>query len=52
MLIVGNKCDLSNLRYISKDQTEEFADSYGIDLMETSAKDNINVEEVQHLKYF
>ena len=50
MLIIGNKCDLSYLRVITKERGERLADECGIKFMETSAKANINVEEV-HIIY-
>ena len=46
MLIIGNKCDLSDSRVISKERAERLADECGIKFMETSAKTNINVVEV------
>jgi len=42
--LVGNKCDLSEERVVQTEQAKEFADSLGIDFIETSAKTSINVE--------
>jgi len=44
-LLVGNKCDLESKRVVSFDQAKEFADSLGIEFMETSAKNSTNVEK-------
>ena len=46
MMIVGNKCDMSESRVISKESGESLADEYGIKFIETSAKANINVQKV------
>ena len=44
-LLVGNKCDLETRRAVSTDQAREFADSLGIEFLETSAKTATNVEK-------
>lgn len=44
-LLVGNKSDLTNKRAVSYDQAKEFADSLGIEFIETSAKNATNVEK-------
>ena len=44
-VLVGNKCDLEDKRVISFNQGKEFADSYGLKFIETSAKKNLNVVE-------
>ena len=44
-ILVGNKCDLNNERKISKEQGEKKAQTYQIKFFETSAKNNINVNE-------
>ena len=46
IMIIGNKCDLSDSRVISTERGESLADEYGARFMETSAKNKINVEEV------
>jgi len=43
-LLVGNKADLTQKRAVSYDQAKEFADSLGIEFIETSAKNATNVE--------
>uniref|UniRef100_A0A8C9ZEB6 small monomeric GTPase n=1 Tax=Sander lucioperca TaxID=283035 RepID=A0A8C9ZEB6_SANLU len=48
MMILGNKCDMNDQRQVSKEEGEELAIDYGIKFLETSAKGNINVEEVSH----
>merc|ERR1712137_1071305 len=44
-LLVGNKCDLSSKKVVSYDEAKEFADSLGVEFMETSAKNAHNVEQ-------
>jgi GTPase SAR1 family protein len=43
--LVGNKCDMEDKRKVSYEQGKEFADTYGMKFIETSAKNSINVEE-------
>jgi len=44
-MVLGNKCDVTDRRQVSKDKGEQLAIEYGIKFMETSAKASINVEE-------
>merc|ERR1712232_1806 len=44
-LLVGNKSDLTSKRAVSVEQGKEFADSIGIEFLETSAKTSTNVEQ-------
>jgi len=44
--IVGNKCDLKEDRAVSKEEGEALAGKMGAIFYETSAKENINVEEM------
>ena len=44
-VLIGNKTDLEDKRVISYNQGKEFADSYGLKYIETSAKKNLNVNE-------
>jgi len=44
-LLVGNKSDLSSKRAVTFEQGKEFADSLGIEFVETSAKISTNVEK-------
>lgn len=44
-LLVGSKCDLSSERKVSKDEAKDLADQMNLELIETSAKDETNVEE-------
>ena len=46
MILVGNKIDLPDQRIISTDQAEELAKMFKISYIETSAKNNINVNLV------
>jgi Ras-related protein Rab-1A len=43
--LVGNKSDLEQKRQISYEQGKEFADTYGMKFIETSAKTSSNVSE-------
>ena len=43
-ILVGNKCDLESERQVDSSIAKEFADRLRIPFIETSAKDNINVE--------
>ena len=43
-MVLGNKCDLSEERAISAEQAEEFSNGLNANFLETSAKDNVNVE--------
>merc|ERR1712194_449197 len=44
-LLVGNKCDLSSKKVVPYDKARELADSLGVQLTETSAKNAHNVEQ-------
>lgn len=44
-LLIGNKADLSSKRVVSTKEGKEFADSLGIEFLETSAKTSQNVEQ-------
>lgn len=44
-ILVGNKCDLSHLRTVPKEEAQKFADKNKIYFIETSALDTTNVEE-------
>merc|ERR1712176_590861 len=45
ILILGNKSDLKNKREIKWDSALQYAESVGCQLMESSAKTNVNVEK-------
>lgn len=45
MLLIGNKCDLESKREISKQEGKDLADEYKISFLETSAKNNSNINE-------
>ncbi len=42
---MGNKCDLEERRQVTYEQGKEFADTYGMKFLETSAKTAHNVAE-------
>ncbi|XP_063354427.1 ras-related protein Rab-15-like isoform X1 [Pelmatolapia mariae] len=44
-ILVGNKCDDSLRREVSKNQGTKLAGSYGMEFFETSASKNININE-------
>lgn len=44
-MLVGNKCDLENIRDISVEEGKSLAESEGLFFMETSALDSTNVSK-------
>ena len=44
-VLIGNKSDLEDKRVVTYNQGKEFADTYGLKFIETSAKKNLNVTE-------
>lgn len=46
VILVGNKSDIQAERIISTERGQQLADQLGLEFFETSAKDNINVQEV------
>mmetsp|Transcript_24210 Transcript_24210/g.22013 ORF Transcript_24210/g.22013 Transcript_24210/m.22013 type:complete len:206 (+) Transcript_24210:8-625(+) len=46
IIIVGNKCDNDIKREVSYEEGESFANQYNLKFYETSAKDNINIDQV------
>lgn len=44
-ILVGNKSDLEDKRAVSEDEGRELAKFYGIEFLETSAKNTTNIEE-------
>jgi Ras-related protein Rab-1A len=44
-LLVGNKSDLASKRAVTFEQGKDFAESIGIEFLETSAKNATNVEK-------
>jgi len=44
--LVGNKCDIECERTVRYDEAKSFADEYGMKLIETSAKNSDNVNNV------
>lgn len=45
VILVGNKCDLDQSREVEKEEGKGFAETEGLFFMETSALQNLNVEE-------
>ena len=43
IILVGNKCDLSNEREVTEEEGKKFADEFGMLFFETSAKTGYNV---------
>ena len=48
MILVGNKCDLENQREVDRADAEELAKEWGIEYIEASAKEKINIDEIFH----
>ena len=46
VVLVGNKCDLTESRVVTPDQCRELAQSLGIQFFETSVKDDTNIKNV------
>ncbi|CAG0915594.1 unnamed protein product [Notodromas monacha] len=44
-MILGNKCDMEDKRMVSRERGEAVAREHGIRFLETSAKDNVNIEQ-------
>lgn len=44
-MILGNKCDMSDKRMISRERGESIAKEHGVRFLETSAKSNINIDK-------
>ncbi|XP_066434139.1 ras-related protein Rab-8A-like [Eleutherodactylus coqui] len=49
VVLLGNKCDREDEREVSKERGEKLAWEYGIPFFETSAKENINIENAFHM---
>lgn len=45
VVLVGNKCDLGQNREVDEEEGREFSEKEGLCFMETSALENVNVEE-------
>ena len=45
VIIVGNKCDLESERKVQKEEVENFSKSNGLEFLEASALNKINVKE-------
>ena len=46
IILVGNKCDLEDQRVVPKEEIEKTANEFGVDYFETSAKNNINIDNL------
>ncbi|XP_069477083.1 ras-related protein Rab-10-like isoform X2 [Ambystoma mexicanum] len=44
IILLGNKCDKEHKRVIEKEKGEKLAWEYGIPFLETSAKENLNID--------
>eukprot|EP00013_Stygamoeba_regulata_P000273 CAMPEP_0177636530 /NCGR_PEP_ID=MMETSP0447-20121125/4488_1 /TAXON_ID=0 /ORGANISM="Stygamoeba regulata, Strain BSH-02190019" /LENGTH=218 /DNA_ID=CAMNT_0019138399 /DNA_START=226 /DNA_END=882 /DNA_ORIENTATION=- len=44
-ILIGNKCDMVEKAVVKAERGKALADEYGIKFLETSAKNNINVDE-------
>ncbi|NXG50025.1 RAB10 protein, partial [Psilopogon haemacephalus] len=45
IILLGNKCDKESERVVPKQKGEKLAWEHGIPFFETSAKDNVNIED-------
>jgi len=52
IMLIGNKCDLSHRRAVSKEEGEQFAKENGLLFLEASARTAQNVEEVIYLNEY
>jgi len=48
VVLVGSKCDMEEERVIAYKRGKELADQLGVEFIESSAKDNINVKVRRH----
>lgn len=46
MVLVGNKCDLSDQRVITTEQGEQLASKFSCKFLEASAKTKVNVDQI------
>ena len=46
IFLIGNKCDLAEGRVVSYDEAIKLAENYNISFYETSAKNNVNIQEI------
>ena len=52
MVLVGNKCDLEDERVVGKEVGQNLARNWSSTFLETSAKQKINVNEVNSIDFF
>ncbi|XP_031549303.1 putative Ras-related protein Rab-33 [Actinia tenebrosa] len=48
-ILIGNKCDLGNLRTVNSNEARKFADSYNMPLWEISTKNNEELETIDSI---
>lgn len=46
-ILIGNKCDLTEKRQVSQEQAQSLAAEWNVPYVETSAKNNENVDKVR-----
>ena len=49
LFTVGNKDDCPDLKVVETGDARRFSEQMGVQLFETSAKENLNIEEVSYL---
>lgn len=45
-ILIGNKCDLNEMRQVDKIEAQKKAEDLGMPFLETSAKDGVNIEKI------
>ena len=46
LILIGNKTDLPNKRVVSYEEALDYSNSLGLSFLETSAKNNLNIEDI------
>jgi len=46
IILIGNKTDLPNKRVVSYEEALDYSNSLGLSFLETSAKNNLNIEDI------
>jgi ribosome biogenesis GTPase A len=49
-MLIGNKCDMADKKVVDATRAGQLAEEFGIKFLETSAKNNTNVDQVRRKK--